>query len=202
MTKLNLTEASLLDASGELSRKTKQQLEGYLARHPAARAEYGFVQSAFALLRRLPRTELPADQQQAVSQRIKQGIHQVLRDREREERAARRWKMVYHAMAGAAGLAASLLIAASVFYVHYQAEQRRQADVARAEQSMRDYLGTGAINLTDYAFNDVASEIQSAVERQQSLVTSDSTRAAMQKLVDDLGMVTDPDTNAVDPGPM
>ena len=55
MTRLNLIDASLLDASGELGPDARQRLHARLARKPAARAKYNAIHAQFSRLSALPR---------------------------------------------------------------------------------------------------------------------------------------------------
>lgn len=186
MTRLNLAQTCLLDVSGELGAKAKAQLREHVAKYPAALVEHELVRVQFELLRSMPKPEFSEGRKRLIAAQIKRGVHLKLRENETKKSAGRRWKIVYHALAGASALAACLVIYASVRLMVRQVEEDRRQAIAKAEQSMRDYLDTDAANMTDFAFDNVANEIRSAGDKYGALATSEVARRAMQKLADDL----------------
>jgi len=168
MTRLSLTETCLLDVSGELGKKTRAQLHEHMDRIPKAYLEHELIRGQFDLLRSIPKPHMTDDQRRHMASAIKQGIHRKLRKIEREQVAAKRWRIVYHAMAGVSALAASLVITVGIFLVQNHVVQERRLAIARAEQNVRDYLQPGPGNMTDYAYNNLTQEIQLAVDSQSA----------------------------------
>jgi hypothetical protein len=193
MTRLNLAQTCLLDVSGELGAKAKAQLQEHVAKYPAALVEHELTRVQFDLLRSMPKPEFSEERKRLIAAQIKRGIHLKLREKELKIAAGKRWKIVYHALAGASALAACLVIYASVQLMVKQVEEDRRQAIAKAEQSMRDYLDTDAANMTDFAFDNVASEIKTASEKYGALATSEVSHQAMQKLADDLNNNDDDD---------
>jgi len=186
MTRLNLPQTCLLDLSGELGQNARKQLHEHIAKYPAALLEYEVLRGNYDLLRSLPKAEISDERQKFLAGQIKQGIHRKLRENERKIVATKRWRIVYHALAGASALAACLVVYASVNYMIDQVNKERQQAIANAKDHVRDYLDTGSANLTDYAYNNMADQIQSAADGQAALSTQGVSGRAMQKLQDDL----------------
>lgn len=200
MTRLNLTQTCLLDASGELGKSARAQLQRHVEKYPAAMVEYHLIQGRFELLRTLPKVELSEARKRFLAGQIKQGIHKKLRETESRKNSAKRWKMIYHGLAGASALAACLVIYASISYFVNQIEFERHEAIAKAAQSMRNYLDADSSNLTDFAFSNMEDQLQSAEHGQEALVTSDVSGSAMQKLADDLDAVDwDTDESEMEP---
>ncbi len=191
MTKPNLWKASMLDASGELNKKAKAQLLAYLARHPESQAAHDAIHHDFEQLRMLPPVKMTEFESQSLVGRIKESIHKKLNELQAPQRTGNRWKMIYHTFAGAAAMAACVIIALSVYYAHTRAEMNRAAAVAKAEGQMRDFLDTGSQNLTDYVYDDVATEIQTISDKQHQLIAGDLVRNAMLTLAEDATDVTE-----------
>src|SRR5437763_1244821 len=98
MTKLNLNEACLLEASGELGPKASEQLHAYIERHASARRELENAKTQLAMLQTIPVPELSAADRTRIASTIKQAVHKKLAKIEREEKAQQRWKLIYRAM--------------------------------------------------------------------------------------------------------
>ncbi len=128
MTRLNLIDASLLDASGELGPHARQQLHAYLARKPRARATYRRIHTQFSRLSALPRTELSDAQITRIGDSLKAAIHGKLALQAREKQAIRRAKLVHYALAGVSGLAAAVVIFAGVTMINASAADHHAAD--------------------------------------------------------------------------
>jgi hypothetical protein len=171
MSRLSLSETCLLDVSGELGRKAKVQLQEHVAKYPAALLEYELTRSQFELLRSMPKVELDEVSRQRIGEAIKRGIHEKLRQRERDARARKLRKIMYHAMAGVSGIAAVLVIAFSIKMTRAEAERR---EVALAASHINEYLSTDSTNQTDADLNDVAMQVSALENTQVSLATPES----------------------------
>ncbi len=191
MTKPNLWKASLLDASGELNKKAKAQLLDYLARHPEATAVHDAVHQDFEQLRMLPPVKMTELESRTFVGRIKVSIHKKLHELQAPARTRQRWKMIYHTVAGAAAMAACVIITLSAYYMHSRAERSRAAAVAQATSQLQDYLDAGHENVTDYVIDDVATEIQTISDKQHQLIAGDVVRNAMLTLAEDATDVTE-----------
>jgi len=189
MKRLNLAQTCLLDASGELGEKSRAQLQSHLEKYPAALVESQLIRRQYELLRSHPTLEMSESRKHFLAGQIKQGIHKKLRQKEATENASKRWKIIYHALAGASALAACLVIYASISYFFNQVELEHKQTIAKAAQSMRDYIDVNSSNLTDFAFSNVEDQLRSAENGQEALANSDVPGAAMQKLADDLDTI-------------
>jgi len=174
MTRLSLSQTCLLEVSGELGKKAHAQLQEHVAKFPAAMLEYELTRSQFELLRSVP--PLPLDEQacRQVAQAIKLGVQQKLRAQERQVILARRWRIAYRALAGVTGLAAALVIFASVRITGREAERRQ---VASAASHLMEYLSTDAANQTDADLDHVARQIGELEDARLSLAAPDSISA-------------------------
>lgn len=188
MTRLNLAQTCLLHVSGELGTKAKAQLEEHVEQFPAALVEFELVKGQYAMLRSLPQPHMSSEQRRQIASAIKQGVHRKLRQQENARAAKKRWKLIYRAMAGVTGIAASLVIAAGMWMVQQHQDSQREATLARAEQQVLDYLDTDSENRTDYAYSEVASQIQS-LESEQLLASEGLSNATTVQLLDALDMV-------------
>lgn len=201
MSKFNLPQTCLLDVSGELGEKAQAQLHQHVEQFPAALLEYQVVKGQFDLLRSIPKVELAEERKLFLAAQIKQGIHRKLTERESRRNANRRWKMIYHALAGASGLAACLVVYFSISYFKTQIEQERHTALVKAElaeQAMRNYLESDNSNMTDFAFNDMADQINLAEAKHgASGESSDLPEATLLRLTSDLDQA--PEENSEQP---
>ncbi len=200
MTRLNLTESCLLDASGELGAKARAQLHEKVATIPAAKLEYEVIKGQFALLRSLPRPQLTDEEKRHIASNIKQGIHRKLRERQHELQARNRWKLIYQAMAGVSALAACLVVAASVYFVQSGEEARRQQ--ARSEDldiRIGNLLSLGEKNADDRTLANVKSNIQELENGSPTLVSVESPE--MKNLIETLSNVPAQEESPSKPGP-
>lgn len=159
MKHLNLTHTCLMDVSGELSTKAAAQLHEHTAKFPAALLEYELVRGQFELLKSLPKEELPDEAKRRIADGIKRGIHRELTRRHRERISAMRWRWAYRAMAGVTGIAACLVIAATVYLVNQDAQRRERESIAKAAESLSDYLATDSNSQTEQDVRGVADDI-------------------------------------------
>lgn len=201
MSKLNLSQTCLLDISGELGEKARVQLHEHVKEYPAALLEYQVVKGQYDLLRSIPKVELSEERKRFLAAQIKQGIHRKLTERENRKNANRRWKMIYHGLAGASALAACLVVYFSINYFKTQMDQERHLALVKAEQerhsalvkaelaeqAMRNYLESDNSNMTDFVFNDMADQINLAEARHNTANDdSDLPEATLLRLTTDL----------------
>ena len=198
MTRLSLTETCLLDVSGELGKKAKAQLHEHMERIPKAYLEHELIRGQLDLLRSIPKPQMTDEQRRRMASTIKQGVHRKLRQIERTQIAAKRWRIVYHAMAGVSALAACLVITTGIFLVQNHVVQERRVAVARAEQNVREYLQSGPGNMTDYAYNNLNHEIQLAADNQSTHREDPAT--AELKLLEALDSISAHAPNSAEPG--
>ncbi len=115
--KLTLTEACLMDASGELGANAKAKLAEHVQQFPKALLEYEIARGNMALLNSLPKSAMTDVGAKKMSNAIKAGIQKKLVEQKREEQARRRWKLIHRAVAGVSAVAAGLVIAMSINYL-------------------------------------------------------------------------------------
>lgn len=188
MTRLNLTETCLLEVSGELGAKAHQQLRTHIEKFPAAQLEYELIKGQFELLRSAPKLTLTQDQQRQIASQIKQGLHRKLRQNEREEQAALRWKFTYQALAVMTAAAACIVIGMTIFTVNAAMERRDQAKKVAYITDQVNILGNwGRENDTDRALHDVAAGITELQGGSPTLSSSQSKE--MTDLLDALANV-------------
>jgi hypothetical protein len=137
--KLTLTEACMMDASGELGAAAKARLLEHVQQFPKALLEYEIARGNMALLNALPKPEMSDEEKKKMANAIKAGIQKKILDKKREEQAKRRMKLIYRAVAGISAVAAGLVIAMSINYLVGQDQKQRMA-VARAEQVLNTYF--------------------------------------------------------------
>jgi hypothetical protein len=203
MTRLNLIDTSLLEASGELDPAARQRLMDYFERHPGAQAQFQTLKAEMELLRSLPRPRLTEEQKALYSGNIKQGIHRKLRAQEREEQSARRRRLIYTALAGISGIAAAIVIVVGVLMMHDAAMVKSQ--VARADRIRNavDVLTPyeQEPNQVDDTLNDVAASIHQLQSESPTVAGIQDTD--MSNLLDALATVpsnTDSDNAPPEPG--
>lgn len=163
MTRLNLIDASLLDASGELGPHARQQLHAHLAKKPAARARYNAIRGQFSRLSALPRPELTDSQKDRIATSIKAAVHAKLSRNLRERQAHRRAKLIHYALAGLSGAAAAAVILASISMVNTSAANKRAADTLARLNRTIDRLAANDTRESasyDQALADVESSIR------------------------------------------
>src|SRR6476660_2710482 len=115
MMKLNLRQACLLEASGELSTSARKELFDQISQDPAARQEYERVQAELALLRSLPFHEPSAADRRWIPVRIKRAIRRQLLQKMPAKQSSRSFPLRSYAplfvRSGAALVAAALCLA-------------------------------------------------------------------------------------------
>lgn len=156
MTRLTLSDACLMEASGELGAKAHEKLQSHIEKFPAALLEFEIARGNLELLRTLPKVELSKDERRQISSNIKVGIQQKLWREKHAQMVAHRWKLAYRVLAGVSGVAACLVIGAGVMWVQEQNELRA---VRTAEQLVNGYLAAGQTNVTDRQFGAVSQDI-------------------------------------------
>src|SRR5579872_3439220 len=107
--RLSLSQTCLMDVSGELGKKAREQLHEHVAKFPAAMLEYEVMRGQFNLLRSVPRLPLDEAARKHMADAIKQGVHRKVRQAELQERSRMRWRLAYKALAGVTGIAAALV---------------------------------------------------------------------------------------------
>lgn len=204
MTRLNLQQASLMAASGELGPKARRALKERVERDCDALIELERSKARMALLRQLPQPELTALEKERISSSIKQAVRAKL-DRHfaaqaqqtaavavissipsQPVRQSRHWRFIYSSLAGLSAAAAILLIVGTIWSVNQQIEQRRVESIRQAEQKLRDYLATDSENMTDFAIKRFKTQLQAA---ETSISTSNDVPSSAQRLLDHLDAV-------------
>jgi hypothetical protein len=142
MTRLNLNETCLLEASGELDAAARERLHAYFVKHPSARTQFEKIQHELNLLRSLPRPQFSEAQQREYAAGIKQGIHTRLADDQRELLAAKRRKLVYTALATISAAAAAVVVVAGVLMVDQSITQSRQQQKIANINNIVDRIST------------------------------------------------------------
>lgn len=162
MSKLNLKQASLLDASGELSAPARRQLMAHISQNPAAQEQYQQSCENFAILQNLPMPEPSAAQRRFIPARIKQAIHRALRQPATDASWAGRWMRVRYTLTGLA-LAACAAIGCTLFLVQRAHDSRLRDQVARINAQIDRVAGVAAPWAAangDQAITDVAASIR------------------------------------------
>jgi hypothetical protein len=158
--KLTLTEACLMDASGELGVNAKAKLAEHVQQFPKALLEYEIARGNMALLKSLPKPAMTDADAKKMANAIKAGIQKKLLGQKREEQARRRWKLIHKAVAGVSAAAAGLVIALSITYLVNE-NSRQQAAVARAEQTLDNYYAPSAPSQIDSAIAQALAALNS-----------------------------------------
>jgi hypothetical protein len=143
MTKLNLTECCIMEASGELGDKASTRLHRYLSMHPRAQREFDAIKSQLDAVRSLPHVELSAAERIAFSARLKTAIHAKLAAQQRAELARRRWKLVSYFTVGVAAAAAVVALIGGIMAIDrsslQNSEQEKIAQIDRATDRLAPY---------------------------------------------------------------
>lgn len=172
MSKLNFKEASLLDASGELSRPARRKLMDRIFGDSAAQKEYQAAQENFALLQSLPIPEASALQRQLIPATIKKALHRALHQHEKQAAAGLRGPqtLIRYASIGLA-LAACAAICLSLLLVQRAQDARLRDQAARINALIDrvaslsgEWAGSGGTDQSalpyDQAVTDVAASIR------------------------------------------
>lgn len=209
MTRLNLQQASLLAASGELGPKARRALEERVERDCDALIELERSKARMALLNQLPKPELTPLEKERISASLKAAVHEKLDEKFRAQmqqaaqaqtetvvtqfqaqaatsRQPRHWRFIYSGLAGLSAAAAILLIVGTIWSVNQQIEQRKAESIRQAEQKLRDYLATDSENLTDFAIKRFKNQLQAA---EVSISTTDDVPSSAQRLLDHLDAI-------------
>jgi hypothetical protein len=199
MTRLNLNETCLLDASGELDGGARQRLLQYFEKHPNARRHYVQIKSELDLLRSLPRVELTEAQRAKYLAGIQGGIHAKLEKDHQEEVAARRRKFIYRALATISAAAAAVVIVAGLLSLDKSMEEAHRRDMAQRMQDTVIRLSNydQQPNQVDETLDNVANSIQELQAENPSLAGIHDTD--LSNLLDELSNV--PQTKAERPSP-
>jgi hypothetical protein len=137
MGRLNLQQASLLDASGELGEVARQKLVIRIVDDPVARRQYEAAQADLAVLQILPMPEPSAAERLAIPAMIKKAIRLALRERETQVgggvAAHDTWgaSRLSRWAAGALALAACAAIVMTLAALDRSQEARQRAQIAR-----------------------------------------------------------------------
>ena len=162
--KLTLTEACLMEASGELGGKARARLLEHVQKYPAALLEYEIARGNLALLKMLPKVEISDDEKLALASNIKVGVQRKIWARRHEEQAQQRWKRVYKALAWSSAAAAAVVIAASITFVQVQENQQRvaiaRAQLNRTEQVLDSYMAADQPSGIDSDINSVSKGLE------------------------------------------
>lgn len=218
MTRLNLQQASLMAASGELGEKALRALEERVERDSDALIELERSKARMALLSQLPKPELTPLEKERISSAIKNAVRSKLDERfsamaqelaqssagpaqpentmkfPQPARPSRLRRFVYSSLAGLSAAAAVVLIVGTIWSVNQQVEQRRAESIRQAEEKLRDYLATDSENMTDFAIKRFKKQLQAA---EVSLTTSDDVPSSAQQLLEHLDAVDPQLSNGV-----
>jgi hypothetical protein len=162
MTRLNFTEACLLDASGELGPAARRKLLLYVRENPAALARYREILKQFEILPPADPLELSARDRREIPAQIKRNIHTILRRQLADKRAAKRLKLIRWASAGIGSAAAMVLLMAAVGFPHRAAVVREHEQVATLNATIDRLAGLSDQPLSPYdqAVTDVEASIR------------------------------------------
>jgi hypothetical protein len=166
MSKLNLKQASLLDASGELSSPARHQLMAHISRDSAAQEEYRQTGENFAILQTLPIPEPSAAQRQFIPARIKQAIHRALRQPTptiAAESFVAGWRLFMRYLSTGLALAACAAICCTLFLVQRAHDARLREQMARINAQIDRVAGASTPWPTakgDQAITDIAASIR------------------------------------------
>jgi hypothetical protein len=199
MTRLNLNETCLLEASGELDAGARQRLLEYFEKHPSARRHYEQIKGELERLRSLPKVELTEAQKARHLAGIKGGIHAKLDRDHHEEVAARRRKFIYRALASISAAAAAIVIVAGVLSLDKSIEEtHRQQKIAKINEAVERLLPYGEQpNQVDDTLQNVANSIQELQSENPSVAGIHDTE--LSNLLDELSNV--PQTKPEPPAP-
>ncbi len=193
MKRLNLSQTCLLEVSGELGASARAKLQEHIETYPAALLEFELVRNRFAMLRSLPTFDDQCDQftREKIAQSIKTGIHQALRKR-RAAASRRRWVRAGYALLSAgSGMAACLLIGASIYMVNLHIQQRQQR-ILDAEHSIEDVAKANLPDQSGSSYGKMATAI-SSLEKSNGIATTRSIgNMHMMQLLDALDQVASP----------
>ncbi|MCL2649103.1 MAG: hypothetical protein FWD61_19240 [Phycisphaerales bacterium] len=160
MTRLNLSEACLLEASGELGSATRQRLYAHMEKHPEAQRQFEQIKRDLSLLRSIPKRQMTEETRQKLATSIKAGIRKKLRQIEREELSCRRWRMIYNSLAGVSAVAAALIIVAGLWVINRSASQNRERDrVLAVRKAIDGMISADRPSSVDEALQDVNDSI-------------------------------------------
>jgi anti-sigma factor RsiW len=166
MTRLNLIDASLLDASGELGPDARQRLHARLARKPAARAKYNAIHAQFSRLSALPRPSLSDAEKLRIAGNIKASIHDRLAKQARETQALRRAKLIHYALAGLSAAAAAIVVVAGVSMMNSAAASRKAADSVAHLNRVIDRLA--AYDSREASYDQALADVESSIRQLQA----------------------------------
>lgn len=168
MTRLTLSEACLMEASGELGAKAHAKLQAHIDKYPAALLEFEIARGNLEMLRTLPKVQLTQDESRQIGSNIKVGIQQKLWQAQHARKSAYRWKIAYRTLAGITGVAAAMVITAGVLWVEKQNNLRA---LRNAEQLVDGYLATGQTNDTDNQLGALSQNIEELLKNMASKTT-------------------------------
>jgi hypothetical protein len=166
MTRLNLIDASLLDASGELGPNARQRLHAHLAKKPAARAKYNAIHAQFSRLSALPRPNLSEADQARIAGNIKASIRERLTRQAREIQALRRAKLIHYALAGLSAAAAAIVVAAGISMMNSAAATRKAADSVAHLNRVIDRLA--AYDSREASYDQALADVESSIRQLQA----------------------------------
>jgi hypothetical protein len=201
MTRLNLNETCLLEASGELDAGARQRLLEYFEKHPSARNQFERVKSELELLRSLPRVELTDFQQARYAANIKQGIHARLAAQQGEEAAARRRNLVYKSLATISAAAAAVVIVAGILAIDQSiTESKKQQKITAINEIVDRWTPyQEQLNPYDEELRNVAHSIQELQAQSPSVAGVHDTE--MSNLLDALSTVPQDIEEKPEPSP-
>jgi hypothetical protein len=176
--KLTLTEACLMEASGELGGKAQAHLREHIAKYPAALRECEIARANLALLQPLPKVELSEEQRRIIGNDIKAGVQRKLWVRRHEEQAQKRWKHIYRALAVASAVAAAVVVTGSFYYLDVQNSKQRsavaRAELLRKEQVLDSYLASEEPTAIDRDINEFTQGVEKLSAETVAVITENN----------------------------
>jgi hypothetical protein len=157
-----LSQACLLDVSGELGAEASELLREHVETYPAGMLEYDQALSTFKQLNSLPPLESQMDQvsRERLKQQVKRAVHRAVGQQQKTARlrTMRRW--FYRSMSIASGVAAAMVVMAGVYIVrqHIQAHQARVMDAENTFQEMAE-------SHLPYRANTSIRQIRASIDR-------------------------------------
>ena len=137
-----LSQACLLDVSGELGTEASGLLREHVETYPDGMLEYDQALLKFKQLNSLPLLQSQMDQ--VSLERMKQQVKQAVHDAVGQQQKAARWRSMrrwfYRSMSIASGMAAAMVIITGVYIVrqHIQAHQARVMDAENTFHEMAE----------------------------------------------------------------
>jgi hypothetical protein len=162
--KWNLKQASLLDASGELSGPARQKLLEKIKNDPSANAEYETAQQNFAIFDYLPFPEPSAAQRLFIPRMLKSAIHSALRQ---HEQAAFRTRVLIRCAAVLLIVAAGITLFASLAGSDHAQDARQREQIAKLNL-MIERVTASSDSTSGSAYNQAVTDVEASIRQLQT----------------------------------